>query len=189
MKRLFLMGLVITLMLACGKDNPVEPEPEPHPLVGTWQSDRIDVTGLRNGMKTYLTGELTRNGVENPAAVAENLVEIIVDSVEIAFDMRMEIKDNGTWTDSKDGTGTWSVQTGNTLVLTDVVEGSTETYIYTIVGQRLTLSMRKADFIKTLTANAESESDLEGLRVFESVLSETADSAEVMKWHLTRVTS
>lgn len=187
MKRLFLMGLAIMLTSACGKDTPVDPQPEPHPLVGTWQSSDADITGLRDALKTYLTGELTRNGVENPEAVAENLVAIMTDSVRTALNYRIEIKDNATWTDSNDDTGTWRVQTGNTLVLTDAVKGHTETYIYSISGQRLTLSVRKADFIRMLTDTAEDESDLEDLRIFSAVLAETADSAEVMKLHLTRI--
>lgn len=189
MPRLFLIGLAAMALWTCGKDKAAEPEPEPepHPLVGVWQSSGVDISGLRNAMVSYLTDELTKANVENAAALAENLTASMSDSINAEFDFRMEIKANGTWVDSDGDTGTWKVQSGNTLVMTSLLEASTTAAIYTISGQRLTLSLRKADFIGLLKATAESESDLEALEFFEAILSETADTAEVMQWHLTRV--
>lgn len=189
MPRSLVMSLAAILFCACGKDNAVEPEPEPepHPLVGVWQSNGADVTGLRNALVSYLTDELTKADVENPAAVAENLAASFTDSIDAAFNLRMEIKANGTWVDTDGNTGTWKVQTGNTLIMTNVLDASTMTAIYTISGQSLTWSIRKADFINLLKATAESEDEQEALSAFEAILAEMVETAEVMRWRFTRV--
>ena len=191
MPRVVSMCLVAMLLWACGKDNAVEPEPEPepHPLVGVWQSSSADITGLRNALISFLTDELTKDdNIENPAAVAENLAAILCWTPStLQFNLRMEIKANGTWVDTDGNTGTWKVQTGNTLIMTNVLDASTMTAIYTISGQRLTWSIRKADFINLLKATAESEDEQEALSAFEAILAEMVETAEVMRWRFTRV--
>ena len=185
MPRVVSMCLVAMLLWACGKDNAVEPEPEPepHPLVGVWQSSGLDVSGLRNALVSYFTDELTKDPkVENPAAVAENLAAIMTDSINADFNLRIEIKGNGTWLANDGSTGTWKVQSGNTLIMTDVLDASTVATIYTISGQRLTLSIRKADFISIMKATG----DQETVQIFEAILAEMAESAEVMQWRFTR---
>ncbi|MDE2888036.1 MAG: lipocalin family protein [Gemmatimonadota bacterium] len=183
MPRLFLISLAAMVLWTCGKDKAAEREPEPHPLVGVWQSSDLDVTGLGNALVSYLTDEMTRNNDENPAAIAENLAAIMTDSINADFNLRIEIKGNGTWVATDGSTGTWKVQSGNTLIMTDVLNASTVATIFTISGQRLSLSIRKAAYINIMKATG----DQEAQEIFEAILSGTAETAEVMQWRFTKV--
>ena len=115
----YLVSIILVFVLACGgDDNPVAPQSETNPLLGTWQINKVDM---------IWEGEFQT--VESPLAGGT------VNFTQSTFSINMEIATMTVFTDTAIYT-----KTPTTLVLKFASTTQQETWAYTVVGNNLTLS-------------------------------------------------